>query len=263
VKKKCLLIQSKIDRFLRGELSQTRRQKIAIHLGECDACSKYLEFCRKLDATADSSVEVPESLTQRVHALQSDRAAVNRTQRRLKFHLGDPLMKKIVVSSAALSAICVGIALFAPSRAPAASPQAAFLAMKKAILSDQKLADVITSPLKKGVKVEPAALNKSVQVVYWNQPNVKWPLDLDPKEYSQIRFGQTQNRIWVIPKSNPMRRDEWVLHEATHLPKSWTSYTLKPTGWVQQAFLKFNLVNGTSGEYSFDPKSGEYNVVPK
>lgn len=262
--KKCLSIQSKIDRFLRGELSQNARHRVALHLGECENCAQALEFRRKLDARLEAPIEVTEAVTQRVLDLANNRGLAPSRRPTVKTLLGDPIMKRIVLSSAAVSVICIGVALFVPSKAPAASPQAAFLAMKRAILSNQRLAKIIKKPTNQGSKTELELTTAKVMssVAYLDLRGGPQTVDLDPNNYSMISFGQTKNQILLTPKDNPNRRDEWVLYDQTNLPRAWSSYTLKPTGWVRQAFLRFNLAN-PDFEYTFDPKSGAYYVIPR
>jgi hypothetical protein len=227
---KCEAIQELLSRYLTDELSVEQKGHVQEHLKECVSCREALAFHRSLTYQMDAVVAVPPRLQDRVaEKIVAPRAAW------LTRILGDPTMKKILISSTAATALVAAFLVMAPRSASASTPLEKFNKMRAAIGMAMENGDLtleVTSDARGVVTVtgvlDGAPLPADFPVLTTVKRDgdfldVKVHIDLSPDNYSTIRYGRDQNTLIMVPKANPQAKTVVGLDPKSMKPESWTT----------------------------------------
>src|SRR5262249_44107272 len=120
-KMKCETVQELLSRYLTDELPSGQKASVKEHLSDCVACREALAFHRSLQSQLDVALQEPLSLHQRM--MEKAGASKPTLMTRL---LGDTLMKRILISSTAVTALVAATVLIAPRAAMASTPKETF-----------------------------------------------------------------------------------------------------------------------------------------
>jgi hypothetical protein len=233
--KNCNRNQRLLDRYLRNELSPTLRSSIEEHLGLCESCREALGFRRALDSRLDLAVEPPSGLRARFETMAT--APIPRRSWLVQT-LGDPTMRKILVSTTLTTAVVAGAILLAPSQAHGATAHEKLASMRSALvraLGDGELS--ITGILTKdndasfSVTLDGSPLPPDVPVKVQGEKHEGYSdytvkIDFSDANFSSVSFGKDQNTLKLIPKASPDTLDVVSLDPKTGKPLTWTEYKL-------------------------------------
>jgi putative zinc finger protein len=234
---KCEAVQSLIARNERGELSQKQQIEVTDHLKDCVPCREWAAFSGLIDSRMDGPMQTPAGL----HARVCQGIATTPDRRNLVTRLfGDPTMKKLLISTSAITAIAAGTLLLVPVLATASTPAATFKAMRAALAGaahsgELTLSALVTNDgqvtaygLLDGQPL-PAEVPLQVDVKHsGNEYDITITADLSPANYSSIKFGKDQSTLELTPKNAPGHRVEIALDPTTDKPKSWTTFEQFP-----------------------------------
>lgn len=240
---KCEDVQTLLSRYLREELKPKQHAEVAAHVAECPECREALAFHRSLESRLDAVVQPPPSMRSRVFtqiATPPTRPAL------LDRILGDPTMKKILISSAAVTALVAGALLLAPRAANASTPVETLKSMRAALAqaaNDGQLTLNLTSDADGNVTVSGmlngAPLPKDFPLVFHTTRegdilDITVTADFAPADYKSITYGKDTNTLEIVPKASPNKRFEIELDPKSKQPTSWSTYTNQGgTNWKQ------------------------------
>ncbi len=245
---KCEKIQSLIARYLRDELSGKQRATVTNHLNECVDCRQALAFHRYLDSNLNSDMEAPGELRDRLeNRLRSTGGRLHPLAR----FFGDPTMKRILISSTALTAIVAAALVLTPGSANASTPAGALKLMRSALAAaarsgeltfsasiDGNGAVTVTGTLDGQPLPKDVPLNVSV-VHSADSYEITTTADLSPAGFSSIRFGKDHSTLELVPKKAKDHRIEIGLDPSCMKPVSWTSYTKSNGEWKADAHFDY------------------------
>jgi hypothetical protein len=231
---KCEAVQALLSRYRREELKPKQHAEVAAHLSECTDCREALAFERSLETRLDAVGQASQSLQQRVFtqiATPLSRPAL------LARVLGDPTMKKILISSTAVTALVAGALLLAPRTASASTPVETLKSMRAALaqaVEDGELTLNLNSDAEGAVTVSGtlngAPLPDDFPLVFHTTRegdilDITVTADFTPSDYKSIAYGKDNNTLEIVPKASPNKRFEIGLDPKSRQPKSWTTWT--------------------------------------
>jgi hypothetical protein len=227
---KCEKVQEMLSRYLTDEVAASVKTAMAEHLSDCANCREALAFHRSLTAEMSASTSAPTGLYGRVH----ERVAAPRPGLLTRL-FGDPTMKKILISSTVATALLAAALIMTPRSASANNPVEKFNKMRAAVTKAMKNGELElnVSSDKAGVVLVvgtldgaplPAGFPMKVDTSRdGNVLDIDVTIDLDPNNYSAIRYGKNENTLVLVPKGDSKRKSELVLDPKTMKPKSWTT----------------------------------------
>lgn len=237
---KCEAVQEMLSRYLTDELPSAQKATVADHLSDCAACRDALAFHRSLETRMDSIGQSPMGMQSRVWS-QVDRPVKRSAW--LTRVLGDPTMKKILISSTAVTALIAATVLMAPQVAGASStPVETFNKMRAALAAAARSGELtlnLSSDNKGTITVtgtlDGAPLPKDFPLfvkstVDGDVVDCEVTADLAPENYMKIQFGKDHNTLELISKANPKSKTEIVLDPKSLKPKRWTTLATKDDG---------------------------------
>jgi len=249
---KCETVQPLIARYLRGEVPSQQREEISRHLMDCANCREEILFHRSIESRMDGPIEVPSNLRHRI----SERLESQPSQPSiLARFLGEPTMKKILISSSALTAAIIGAVLLAPGTAQATTPLNAFKAMRSALAGavrsgELRLTGSVTGNGTVTVSgtLDGQPLPPDIPLLvnvdrHENVYDITITANLAPSNYSSIKYGKDPSTLELVPKDSPNKRIEVGLDPVTSKPKSWSSFSKVEGLWKP------------TGHYDFKPKA--------
>jgi len=233
---KCKQIQPLLERYLRGELSQTVRETVEAHAADCVECREALAFHESLSARLGGSPEVPIGLRARVEDI-----LVNPVQSRswLSRIFGDPTMKKILFSSTAIAAALIGALVLVPGRAQGATAKEKFVSMRSALAKAAREGELtVSAVVSKGgmssfsVLLDGSPLPPDVPVAVSSTDDGKFidytvSIDLSEANFSSIQFGKDHNTLNLVPKGKPGNLDVVRLDPKSSKPIEWSTFAVK------------------------------------
>ena len=227
---KCETVQELLSRYLTDELPSGQTASVKDHLSDCVACRKALAFHRSLSGQMDAVVETPASLQMRV--MLGTTVAKPTLMTRL---FGDTPMKRILVSSTAVTALVAAIVLFAPRTASASTPKETFNKMRAALVKAVKNGELVLDVNADGDgqvtvtgTLDGAPLPKDFPLYVDSRRDgkvidVEITADFDPANYSVIRYGKDHHTLVLVPKANPNSTSEVILDPTSMKPQTWTT----------------------------------------
>jgi hypothetical protein len=233
---KCEAVQESISRYLTDELPGAVSASVKDHLADCASCRDALAFHRSLQSRMDAPMQAPRSLEQGV----AKKSAATAPTAWLTRILGDPTMKKILISSTAVTALLAAVLVLTPSNANASTPVEKFNKMRAAITKAMKNGELVldvTADAEGKVTVvgtlDGAPLPQDFPLYVGvtrdgNMLDVDVTSDIDSGNYSAIRFGKNQNTLVLVPKNNPKALTEIVLDPKSNRPTSWKATKQEP-----------------------------------
>ena len=152
-------------------------------------------------------------------------------------------MKRILISTTAATALIASFLVLTPRAANASTPVEKFKKMRaalaKAMQSGELKIDLTAS--KDGVvevtcTLEGKPLPKDFPLYVetsreGNVMTVDVTADLNPENYSTIRYGKTQDTLELVPKADPNSKSEVVIDRKTMKPTSWRTMVSKDGLW--------------------------------
>jgi hypothetical protein len=246
---KCEDVQALMARYLREELAPKARTRVAEHLSDCADCREELAFHRSLESRLDNAVQPPETLRTRVFERIESPSARPALLARL---LGDPTMKKILISSTAVTAFVAMALLLTPRTANASTPAEKLNSMRAALAraaqsgeltlnlsSDNKGAVTVTGTLDGAPLPPDFPLHVDVTRTA-NYIDAHVTADLSPEDYKVLQFGRDENTLVMVPKASPSKKIEVGLDPKSMKPNSWTTWeNLGGTTWKETSATKY------------------------
>jgi len=235
---KCEAIEELLSRYLTDELSVEQKGHVQEHLKECVSCREALAFHRSLSSQMDAVVAVPSRLQDRM----AEKVAAPRPAWLTRI-FGDPTMKKILISSTAVTAMLAAAIIMTPRAASASTPTETFNKMRAALamaMQNGELTLYISSDNKGTITVEGtldgAPLPKNFPLLVHstidgNIIDVEVTADLAPANYSKIAYGKDHNTLELVPKAHPKTKTEIVLDPKSLKPKTWTTLQANDGLW--------------------------------
>lgn len=240
----CEECQSLLVRYTREELNPTKLAAVKRHLLDCGPCRAELVFHRSLDAQLQAQMNLPDSLLRKVES----RIARTPTRPTLRTRLlGDPTMKRILVSSSALAAMFATALLFTSTTAKADSALSLFKSMKSSLAYAARSGEVtFTASVdgKGGVTVSgkldgvdlPTDFPMHVSVIRTGEVyDITVNAELSPANFSSITYGNDDTTLRLVPKGHDDQKIEVGVEPTNHRILSWTSYRKVDGAWKQVA----------------------------
>ena len=234
--KKCKQVQRQLDRYLRTELSEATQKSVVVHLAACEVCREVLEFHRMLDAKLGGNPAVPDALRMRTEACLGNPAG---RRSWLAQALGEPIMKKILLSSTALAVVLITGVILAPSLAQGSTPHEKFVKMRSALAQAAFTGEIQVSVtadkgglasfsvLLDGNPLPPDVPIRTTSKEDGNVVDYTITIDLSGNNFSSMQFGKDQNTLNLIPKGKPGVVDVVHLDPKSAKPLDWSTFELK------------------------------------
>ena len=235
---KCEVVEQALARYLSGEISPSEKRAISDHLEECTSCRAALAFHRKLEHGMAGSIAAPSSLEDRVF-----RGASSPRPSWIIRVLGDPTMKKIALSTTAVTALVAGVALLVPRSAGASTPVETLSKMRSALAAaarDGELTIVASADKSGNVHITgtldgnplPDNLPMTVHVTReGNVCDVGVRIDLAESAFSSIKYGKDDHTLVLTPKGQAGTQFQVGLDEKTMQPKTWSTWKADGSTW--------------------------------
>ena len=234
--KKCKQVQRQLDRFLRSELTLSIRKEIEDHLTTCRKCGEVLAFHQALDTNLNGKAGMPDDLRMRTEELL---ATPSRRRSWLTQAFGEPIMKKILLSSTAVAAALIAGIVLVPSLAQGATPREKFVMMRSALAQAASDGEITISATadKSGLASfsvlldgNPLPPDVPVNITSKEEANVidyTITIDLSGNNFSSMQFGKDQNTLNLVPKGKPGLVDVVHLDPKTGKPLNWSTCAVK------------------------------------
>lgn len=215
-----------VQTILTNSQSQSQSAEVQDHVADCPDCREFLIFQRSLEARLDGGMDVPAGLYQktmnRIDELPGRSLLVRM--------LGNNTMKKILISSTALTAVLVAGFMSLSGRASASSAIEEYNSMKSALMQAASKGE-----LKISVKASPegevtvaGSLNgktlpsgfpmKFTKTRNGDVLDVKVTVELSPTEYQSITFGKDGKSLLLQPKGTKDGKVEVFIDPKTKAP---------------------------------------------
>jgi hypothetical protein len=236
-----------MPRYLRGELPERTRTQVDDHLSVCDPCRSELQFERDLDARLSNPGDVPGPLFEkaRLRVLEGNPDSRPEPIQRRK------PMKRLLVSGAAVAALCVVAFGLYPTGAKAATARDTFRQMKAAMATAKKdrvvtveavaMADgqvqlTVTEdgkPIETNANVDVKTERKGNEVV------LTLSMSFEELDYSKIDFGKNRDTLVLYPKKQAKEKVEVSLDHKSKRPLGWTTFAKNDKSWKKVGAFRF------------------------
>jgi len=152
-------------------------------------------------------------------------------------------MRKLLISSTAVTTLVVGTLLLVHLNATASTPLETFNSMRAAIAKAAhggELTLSVTSTTGGTVTVSGKLDGEDLPPDFPIQTavsrdgdtlDIHITLDMAPQNYSSIKFGKNQNTLELVPKAKPGEKILIGLDPTSMKPNSWTSMERRGTAW--------------------------------
>lgn len=258
---KCEDVQALVARYLRQELTLKARTEVGEHLSDCADCRETVAFHRTLESSLDNLVLPPERLRTRVFERIESPSVRPALPARL---LGDPTMKKILISSTAITAFVAAALLLTPRTASASTPAEKLNSMRAALARAAQSGELTLnlSSNNKGVVTVTGTLDGAplppdfplhVDVTRTaNYIDARVTADFSPEDYKVLQFGRDQNTLVMVPKASPGKKIEIGLDPKSMKPNSWITWeNIGGSTWKETSATKYKPKPATK------PKDGD------
>jgi len=237
---RCEDIQQALSRYLTDELSLSRKDAISKHLEECADCREALMFHRSLAARLDGSVHVPSSLEKKVLGADTHTTWMTRV-------FGDPTMKRIAISTTAVTALVLATALFVPRSANASTPVESLKKLRSALataMHDGELTLNATADKNGSVTISgtldgnplPDDFPMTVHVTHeGNVSDIHVTVDLSPDQFKSIEYGADKQTLLLTPKNKSGVKYSVGLDKTSSAMKSWTTLVADKGAWATKS----------------------------
>lgn len=246
-----------VQTILTNGQSQSQSAEVHDHVADCPDCREFLIFQRSLETRMDGSMDVPAGLYQKTMN------RIDELPRRslLVRMLGNNTMKKILISSTALTAVLVAGFLSLSGRASASSAIEEYNSMKAALIQAASKGE-----LKISVKASPegevtvaGTMNgktipngfplKFTSTRDGDVLDVKVTVELAPTEYQSITLGADGKSLVLEPKGAKDGKLQIFIDPRTKAPLK--VYTIRTSKGVT------NLKAGDPKTLTFKTKDGK------
>lgn len=254
----CETVQDLLARYASGELSPKQSADIKGHLDDCADCREALLFHRHLDGRLGGVPVPPDILREMV--LRTIETAPRRRPLLTRL-FGDPLMKRIMISTTAVTVCAAAALVVLPRTADATTPAATLKAMRAALAGAVQTGELtLSASVSAEGKVTvsgtldgqplPPDVPLHVEVQHTGKLyDIKITAEFAPENYSTVRFGKDHSTLELIPKGTPDHKFEVALDPKTQKPKSWTCFDRVGGAWK------------AVGHYSYQPKAADKSSV--
>lgn len=252
-----------VQTLLTNGQGYSQSAEVQDHVADCPDCREFLIFQRSLEARLDGGMAVPTSLYQKAMNRVDEQAGRPLFARML----GNNTMKKILISSTALTAILVAGFLSLSGRASASSAIEEYNSMKAALIqaaSKGELKISVKSSPEGEVTVSGSMNGKTLPNGFplkftstrsGDVLDVKVTVDLAPTEYQSITFGKEHNSILLVPKDSKNGKIQIFIDPKTKTPVK--CVTVPTFIFLGKDGKAVQWKAGASKEYSVKTKDGK------